>query len=69
MPGEGDGQVVQSSCQDLKDRGYGDGYISIEPHVAAVFHDADGDAEKDPEAQAKWLYESYVEYGEKMGRG
>ncbi|MFT5106750.1 MAG: sugar phosphate isomerase/epimerase [Verrucomicrobiales bacterium] len=64
MPGEGDGQVVRV-LQDLKDRGY-EGYISIEPHVAAVFHDADGDAEKDPEAQAKWLYESYVQYGEKM---
>ena len=64
MPGEGDGQVLRI-CQDLKDRGYG-GYISIEPHIAAVFHDVDGDADKDPEAQAKWLYESYVAYGKRM---
>jgi sugar phosphate isomerase/epimerase len=63
MPGEGDGQVVRI-CQDLKSRGY-DGYISIEPHVATVFH-ADEDKAADPEAQAKRLYESYVEYGQKM---
>lgn len=63
MPGEGDGQVVRI-CQDLKDRGY-DGYISIEPHVAAVFHAEEGEAD-DPEAQARRLYDSYVEYGRKM---
>ncbi|MGI9245071.1 MAG: sugar phosphate isomerase/epimerase family protein [Verrucomicrobiales bacterium] len=63
MPGEGDGEVVRI-CQDLKNRGY-DGYISIEPHVAAVFHAEEGEAD-DPEAQAKHLYESYVEYGQKM---
>jgi sugar phosphate isomerase/epimerase len=63
MPGEGDGEVVRI-CQDLKDRTY-DGYISIEPHVAAVFHAEEGEAD-DPEAQARRLYESYVEYGRKM---
>ena len=63
MPGDGDGKVVEI-CQDLKARGYA-GYISIEPHVAAVFHAEEGEAE-DPEAKAKHLYESYVEYGQRM---
>lgn len=63
MPGEGDAQVARI-CGDLKSRGY-DGYISIEPHVAAVFHAEAGEAE-DPVAKAKHLYESYVEYGRKM---
>jgi len=63
MPNEGDGQV-ERILTDLKSRGY-DGYISIEPHVAAVFHADEGEAE-DPEAKAKHLYESYVEYGKRM---
>ena len=63
MPGEGDGQVVRI-LEDLKSRNY-DGYISIEPHVAAVFHAEEGEAE-DPEAQARRRYDSYVEYGRKM---
>ncbi len=63
MPGEGEGQVVRI-LEDLKSLGY-DGYISIEPHVAAVFHAEEGEAE-DPEVQARRLYDSYVEYGRKM---
>jgi len=63
MPGEGDGQVARI-CGDLKARGY-EGYISIEPHVAAVFHAEEGEV-ADPQAQATRLYESYVEYGRRM---
>ncbi len=37
MPGEGQG-YVKEILRDLQARGY-DGGISIEPHLAAVFHD------------------------------
>lgn len=63
MPGEGEGQV-ERILQDLNDSGY-DGFVSIEPHVAAVFHEED-DPDADPEAKAKEQFDSYVEYGRRL---
>jgi sugar phosphate isomerase/epimerase len=60
FPGEGDGRV-RKILQDLLARGY-DGGISIEPHMAVVFHDKSVKAS--PEAQ----YENYVEYGRRLGK-
>ncbi|MDB6017288.1 MAG: Xylose isomerase [Pedosphaera sp.] len=58
FPGEGDGQV-RKILKDLFMNGY-DGGISIEPHMAVVFHDKSVTAS--PEAQ----YDNYVEYGRRM---
>ena len=60
FPGEGDGQV-RKILTDLFAHGY-DGGISIEPHMAVVFHDQTVKAS--PEAQ----YNNYIEYGRRMGR-
>ncbi len=60
FPGEGDAQV-RKILKDLFSRGY-DGGISIEPHMAVVFHDKTVKAS--PEAQ----YNNYVEYGRRMGK-
>ncbi len=57
-PGEGQGQV-RRILQDLLGRGYNAG-ISIEPHLAVVFHDAAVTSSE--EAQ----YETYVEYGRRL---
>ena len=49
-------------------RGHGPatgGAYSIEPHVAAVFHDDDAD-DADPEARAKAQFDSYVRYGREL---
>lgn len=54
-PGEGQGEV-RKILKDAFSRGY-DAGISIEPHLAVVFHDASVSASD--EAQ----YSSYVEYG------
>jgi sugar phosphate isomerase/epimerase len=59
MPGEGKG-YVKRILQDLQARGY-DGGISIEPHLAAVFHDPDA-AKRDPEKS----YDLYVSYGQQL---
>jgi len=56
-PGEGNGRV-RDILQDAFARGY-DAGISIEPHIAVVFHDA---TVKSNEAAQ---YNSYVEYGRK----
>jgi len=56
--GEGHGDV-RRILQDLLSRGY-DGGISIEPHLAVVFHDASVDSE----AEAR--YRAYVEYGRRL---
>ena len=64
MPGEGDGDVKRIMT-DLHESGY-DGYISIEPHVAVVFHDTGGGDKGDPDKLAKEQYDSYVEYGKRM---
>src|SRR5579884_628608 len=60
FPGEGDAQV-RKILKDLFSRGY-DGGISIEPHMAVVFHDKT--VKSSPEAQ----YNNYVEYGRRMGK-
>jgi sugar phosphate isomerase/epimerase len=54
-PGEGQGDV-ERVLEDLLARGY-DGGISIEPHIATVFHDA---AVQSPEQAMR---ASYLEYG------
>ncbi len=57
-PCEGDADVARI-CQDLVRHGY-DGGISIEPHMAAVFHD--------PAAagNSPARFDNYVEYGRRM---
>ncbi len=57
-PGEGDGRV-RDIVRDALSRGYGGG-ISIEPHMAVVFHDSSTRASS--EAQ----YANYVEYGRRL---
>jgi len=58
-PGEGHGKV-REILTDLINSGYNGG-ISIEPHIAAVFHDPNAKTVP-PEAQ----YASYVEYGRRL---
>ncbi len=60
FPGEGDGDVPKI-VEDLLSRGY-DGGISIEPHMVHVFHDPTND----PAKKAKYAYDNYVEYGQRM---
>ncbi len=55
FPGEGEGDVKRI-VQDLVDSGYSGG-ISIEPHMATVFHD---ESQSSPEELRK---ATYVEYG------
>ncbi|MEZ5324444.1 MAG: sugar phosphate isomerase/epimerase [Verrucomicrobiales bacterium] len=62
-PGKGHGRV-RDILKDLSDNGY-DGYISIEPHVSAVFHDADA-ADVDPDQKAREQFDSYVRYGREL---
>jgi sugar phosphate isomerase/epimerase len=64
-PGEGDGKVRQIVA-DAKASGY-DGFISIEPHVAVVFHSA-ATNDLDPAAKAAEQYDSYVKYGHAMAQ-
>ncbi|WP_009961036.1 sugar phosphate isomerase/epimerase family protein [Verrucomicrobium spinosum] len=64
FPGEGDGQV-EKILSDVVASGY-DGYISIEPHVAVVFHGAGAADDLSPEAKAKEQYDSYVKYGRQL---
>ncbi|MCM8535330.1 MAG: sugar phosphate isomerase/epimerase [Lentisphaeraceae bacterium] len=59
MPGEGQG-YVKEILTDLKADGY-DGGISIEPHLAAIFHDPA--ALNTPNDKS---YGLYVEYGQKL---
>jgi len=61
MPGEGQG-YVKEILADLKADGY-DGGISIEPHLAAVFHNPA--AMNTPGDKS---YDLYVEYGQKLMR-
>ncbi len=58
-PCEGDGKV-REILSDLIARGY-DGGISIEPHMAQVFHEQN----KDPDKSAQFAYSNYVEYGKR----
>ncbi len=57
-PGEGDGRV-RDIVKDALSRGY-DGGISIEPHMAVVFHDSN------TRASAEAQYANYVEYGRRL---
>ena len=58
-PGEGQGKV-REILADLQANGY-DGGISIEPHLAAVFHDANS-----RNADSGDPVEIYIEYGRKL---
>lgn len=60
FPGEGDG-AVRRILADAFARGYDSG-ISIEPHMVAVFHDAQAAAQDDA------LRANYVEYGRRLER-
>jgi len=64
LPGEGEGQV-QRILADLTGSGY-DGFISIEPHTAVVFHDTGDTGGMDPEKKAQEQFDSYVAYGRKL---
>ena len=64
-PGEGDGQT-RRIMEDLVKTGY-NGYISIEPHVAVVFHGAGAADDLSPEQKAREQYASYVKYGNMLG--
>jgi sugar phosphate isomerase/epimerase len=64
LPGEGEGQVARI-LKDLLGSGY-DGFISIEPHTAVVFHSTGQDDGMDPAAKAQQQFDSYVEYGRRM---
>jgi sugar phosphate isomerase/epimerase len=57
-PGEGDGDV-QRVLADLLAGGY-DGGISIEPHLAVVFHD------ESVQSAAEVRFRNYVEYGRRL---
>lgn len=61
-PGEGQGDVF-AIVKDLLDSGY-DGGISMEPHLASVFHEPDSS----PEDKAEIAYATYVEYGKRFMR-
>ncbi|MEY4484965.1 MAG: hypothetical protein RL693_2417 [Verrucomicrobiota bacterium] len=63
-PGEGDGQVERIMA-DLIASDY-NGHISIEPHVAVVFHGAGAADDLSPEQKAKEQYDSYVKYGRQL---
>jgi len=52
---------VRRILKDLLAGGY-DGGISIEPHMAVVFHDAS------VTSSAAAQYANYVEYGRRLGR-
>ncbi|NQU43775.1 sugar phosphate isomerase/epimerase, partial [bacterium] len=56
--GEGDGDV-RATVKDLLARGY-DGGISMEPHLAVVFHD------DSVQAEDSVRYRNYVEYGQRF---
>ncbi len=56
--GEGDGEVKRI-VKDLLDRGY-DGGISMEPHLAVVYHDPS------VQTEAGVKYANYVEYGRRF---
>ena len=57
-PGEGEG-AVERILADALARGY-DAALSIEPHMVAVFHDAQAQAQDDA------LRANFVEYGRRL---
>jgi len=52
---------VKEILGDLKKSGYEKG-VSIEPHIAVVFHDTS------VSSSAEQQYRSYVEYGERLNK-
>jgi sugar phosphate isomerase/epimerase len=60
-PGEGHGDV-KKIMSDVIASGYA-GFVSIEPHVAVVFHSAAAETDLDPAAKAAEQFDSYVKYG------
>ena len=63
MPGEGNGQVIEI-LTDLIENKY-KGFISIEPHIASVFHEEDNN-EGDQNIKDKEQFDTYVKYGKKL---
>jgi sugar phosphate isomerase/epimerase len=59
FPGEGDAKIVDI-LKELKHMNYNGG-ISIEPHMAAVFHDPDAGT-----ASIEESYKIYIEYGKRL---
>ena len=59
FPGEGDAKIVDI-LKELKHMNYNGG-ISIEPHMASVFHDPDAGA-----ASFEASYKIYIEYGKRL---
>ncbi len=64
LPGDGGGKV-EKILTDLLGGGY-NGFISIEPHTAVVFHSAGEVSSPDPASKAQEQYESYVAYGRRI---
>jgi hypothetical protein len=64
MPGEGDGQVSRILGDLLRD-GY-QGFVSIEPHISVVFHNAASSSDDDG-AKAREQFDTYVAYGRRLG--
>jgi sugar phosphate isomerase/epimerase len=60
FPGEGDGDVTRI-VRDLLQTGY-DGGLSIEPHLAVVYHEGSA------QAGGEMRYRNYVEYGRRLMR-
>ena len=63
MPGEGDGKVKEI-LSDLKETNY-EGFISIEPHIASVFHEEENE-DIDQDTKEKNQLDTYIEYGKKL---
>jgi sugar phosphate isomerase/epimerase len=63
-PGEGDG-AVRRILADVLQSDY-KGYVSIEPHVAVVFHGAGAVDGLSAEEKAREQYDSYVKYGRRL---
>lgn len=63
-PGAGDGKV-ETIIKDLISTGYS-GFLSIEPHVAVVFHNTALTDGMDPEIRAREQMQSYLRYGREL---
>lgn len=65
LPGAGQGDVARI-LTDVMASGY-DGFLSIEPHTAVVFHSSAPDSPvADPASAAREQYESYITYGREL---
>ncbi len=61
LPGLGHGAVPRILADALAS-GY-QGFLSIEPHTAVVFHSAPTETDADPAARAEQQFQSYLDYG------